>query len=79
MKKMYAFMEKCLDVEKQVTAFLYIISNLEQSYSEETQKEEKYLATTTLWMLTALQKELQQVIHEMDVYIAENGANLKQQ
>lgn len=40
MEKMYEFMDQYLQLEKQVASFLYVISTLEQSYSEEMQKEE---------------------------------------
>ena len=71
MEKMYEFMEQSLELAKQVASFLYVISRLEQSYSEETQKEEKYLANTIEWMLLYLQRELKKIIGQMDVYIVE--------
>ena len=51
MNKMYEFMDQCLEIEKQAASFLYVISKLEQSYSEDTQKEEKYLVNTVKCML----------------------------
>lgn len=69
MEKMYEFMEKSLELEKQLASFIYVMSCLEQSYSEEIQAEEKYLANTMLSMLWTLQKKLKSIIHEMDVYI----------
>ncbi len=69
MEKMYELMEKSLELEKQLVSFTYVISCLEQSYSEEIQAEEKYLANTMLSMLWTLQKKLKSIIHEMDVYI----------
>ena len=55
MEKMYEFMDQYLELEQQVVSFLYVITRLEQSYSEEMQKEEKYLANTVEWMLLQLQ------------------------
>ena len=69
MEKMYELMEKSLELEKQLVSFTYVISCLEQSYSEEIQAEEKYLANTMLSMLWTLQKKLKSIIHGMDVYI----------
>lgn len=71
MEKMYEFMDQYLDLEKQVASFLYVIARLEQSYSEETQKEEKYLANTVEWMLLQLQGKVRKIIGEMDLYIVE--------
>lgn len=71
MEKMYEFMDQYLGLEKQVASFLYVIARLEQSYSEETQKEEKYLANTVEWMLLQIQREMKKIIGEMDVYIVE--------
>ena len=61
MEKMYEFMDQYLELEKQVVSFLYVITRLEQSYSEEMQKEEKYLANTVEWMLLQLQRELKKI------------------
>ena len=69
MEKMYELMEKSLELEKQLASFIYVMSCLEQSYSEEIQAEEKYLTNTMLSMLWTLQKKLKSIIHEMDVYI----------
>lgn len=69
MNKMYEFMDQCLEIEKQAASFLYVISKLEQSYSEDTQKEEKYLVNTVKCMLLQLQTPLKKVIQEMDCYI----------
>lgn len=74
MKKIYEFMERNLEIEKKVSSFLYTVSKLEQVYSEEEQKEEKYLANTVRWMFLQVQKDLKDSIQEMDAYIvAEKG------
>lgn len=74
MKKIYEFMERNLEIEKKVSSFLYTVSKLEQTYSEEEQKEEKYLANTVRWMFLQVQKDLKDSIQEMDSYIvAEKG------
>ena len=74
MEKIYEFMERNLEIEKKVSSFLYTISKLEQAYSEEEQKEEKYLANTVRWMFLQVQKDLKDSIQEMDAYIvAEKG------
>lgn len=78
MEKMYEFMDQYLELEKQVASFLYVISRLEQSYSEEMQKEEKYLANTVEWMLLQLQRELKKIIREMDLYIVEEKQRNRQ-
>lgn len=78
MEKMYEFMDKYLALEKQVASFLYVISKLEQSFSEETQKEEKYLANTVEWMLSQLQREVRRIIREMDLYIVEEKQQNRQ-
>ena len=74
MDRMYEFMEQCLEIEKQVASFLYMISTLEQFYSEDTQKAEKCLACSMQCMLLQLQKELKKVIQEMDCYVVEEKA-----
>ena len=67
-------MERNLEIEKKVSSFLYTVSKLEQTYSEEEQKEEKYLANTVRWMFLQVQKDLKDSIQEMDSYIvAEKG------
>lgn len=78
MEKMYEFMDQFLEMEKQVASFLYVISRLEQSYSEEMQKEEKYLANTVEWMLLQLQRELKKIILKMDSYIVEEKQQSRQ-
>lgn len=78
MEKMYEFMDQYLELEKQVASFLYVITTLEQSYSEEMQKEEKYLANTVEWMLLQLQRELKKIIREMDLYIVEEKQRNRQ-
>ena len=78
MEKMYEFMDQYLELEKQVASFLYVITTLEQSYSEEMQKEEKYLANTVEWMLLELQRELKKIIREMDLYIVEEKQRNRQ-
>lgn len=78
MEKMYEFMDQYLELEKQVVSFLYVITRLEQSYSEEMQKEEKYLANTVEWMLLQLQRELKKIIREMDLYIVEEKQRNRQ-
>lgn len=78
MEKMYEFMDQYLELERQVASFLYVISTLEQSYSEEMQKEEKYLANTVEWMLLQLQRELKKMIQEMDLYIVEENQQSRQ-
>lgn len=78
MEKMYEFMDQYLEMEKQVASFLYVISKLEQSYSEEMQKEEKYLANTVEWMLLQLQRELKKIIRQMDSYIVEEKQQSRQ-
>ena len=71
MEKMYELMEKSLELEKQLASFIYVMSCLEQSYSEEIQAEEKYLTNTMLSMLLTVQKNVKCMIHEMDGYIVE--------
>ena len=78
MEKMYEFMDQYFELEKQVVSFLYVITRLEQSYSEEMQKEEKYLANTVEWMLLQLQRELKKIIREMDLYIVEEKQRNRQ-
>lgn len=78
MEKMYEFMDQYLELEKQVASFLYVITTLEQSYSEEMQKGEKYLANTVEWMLLQLQRELKKIIREMDLYIVEEKQRNRQ-
>ena len=78
MEKMYEFMDQYLALEKQVASFIYVISKLEQSFSEETQKEEKYLANTVEWMLSQLQREVRRIIQEMDLYIVEEKQQSRQ-
>ena len=71
-------MDQYLELEKQVVSFLYVITRLEQSYSEEMLKEEKYLANTVEWMLLQLQRELKKIIREMDLYIVEEKQRNRQ-
>ena len=71
-------MEKSLELEKQLVSFTYVISCLEQSYSEEIQAEEKYLANTVEWMLLQLQGKVRKIIEEMDLYIVEEKQRNRQ-
>ena len=61
-------MEDILEVEYRIRATVYVLDELEKSYSEETNFKEKYLLSVFKGALSSIQSNVRETIHYIDVY-----------
>ena len=77
MKEYYKIMEDILEMEYRIRATIYVLDELEKSYSEETDFKEKYLMSVFKGGLSSIQGNARETIHYIDQLIAE-GKQKKQ-
>ena len=66
MKEYYKIMEDILEVEYRIRATVYVLDELEKSYSEETDFKEKYLLSVFKGALSSIQSKRKQAIGLVD-------------
>ena len=72
MKEYYKIMEDILEVEYRIRATVYVLDELEKSYSEETDFKEKYLLSVFKGALSSIQSNVRETIHYIDQLTAES-------
>ena len=72
MKEYYKIMEDILEVEYRIRATVYVLDELEKSYSEETNFKEKYLLSGFKGALSSIQSNVRETIHYIDQLTAES-------
>ncbi len=73
MEELYSIMRDFLEVEYEQESLAHLLAAAEATYRDENQEEAKFLANSTKYYLTALQKELQAAINRLDSYIAKKA------
>lgn len=72
MKEYYKIMEDILEVEYRIRATVYVLDELEKSYSEETDFKEKYLLSVFKGALSSIKSNVRETIHYIDQLTAES-------
>lgn len=72
MKEYYKIMEDILEVEYRIKATIYVLEELENFYSEETDFKEKYLVSVVKGVLSSIQSNTIEIITYIDELTAEN-------
>ena len=66
MDEYYKIMSDVLDIEYQIKAAIYVLGELEDSYTEETDSRTKYLSTVMKGFLTNLRSDTGEIITLID-------------
>lgn len=72
MKEYYKIMEDILEMEYRIKATIYVLEELENFYSEETDFKEKYLVSVVKEVLSSIQSNTKEIITYIDELTAEN-------
>ncbi len=72
MKEYYKIMEDILEMEYRIKATIYVLEELENFYSEETDFKEKYLVSVVKEVLSSIQSNTREIITYIDELTAEN-------
>ncbi len=72
MQELNSIMRDLLEVEYNQESLLFLLGAAEAVCSEKEQKEAKFIANSTKYYLSSLQRELKMAINKLDSYIAEN-------
>lgn len=65
-------MEDILEMEYRIKATIYVLEELENFYSEETNFKEKYLVSVVKEVLSSIQSNTREIITYIDELTAEN-------
>lgn len=65
-------MEDILEMEYRIKATIYVLEELENFYSEETDFKEKYLVSVVKEVLSSIQSNTREIITYIDELTAEN-------
>ncbi len=75
MDELYVIMEYLLDLEYKQSVFIRILRAVEQSFEPQKDQEElKMLASAAKWQMEGCEKELRQIIGQLDRYIVNCAA-----
>lgn len=66
MDEYYKIMSDVLDIEYQIKAAIYVLDELENSYSEETDSQTKYLSAVIKGFLKNLRSDTGEIITHID-------------
>ena len=69
---MYDLLDRYLDIDKDISSMICLLEKLEESFSEEENKGEKFMVNSMLLMLDAVDRKLKKALTETDKYILQN-------